>query len=144
MSINDPIGDFLTRIRNGQQARKKTVVSPSSRQREAVAGRAQERRLHRRISRSRPRAARSSSPWPEVFRGQAGDRAPQRISTPSLRVYKGKDELPKVLWRLGVASSPRRPAGVSDRQAPRIRSRRRRSSAWSPKGSRHVASRKMR
>ena len=30
MSINDPIGDFLTRIRNGQQARLKTITSPSS------------------------------------------------------------------------------------------------------------------
>ena len=38
MSMTDPISDFLTRLRNGQTARKKTVSSPSSKVKEAIAG----------------------------------------------------------------------------------------------------------
>ena len=37
MSMNDPIADFLTRIRNGQAARKKSIRCPSSTAKEAIA-----------------------------------------------------------------------------------------------------------
>lgn len=117
MSINDPIGDFLTRIRNGQQARKKYIVSPSSKQREAVAAVLKQEGYIGDFSVKAEEGKKFITVTLKYFEGKPVIDRLDRVSTPSLRVYKGKDELPKVLGGLGVAIIST-PAGVvSDRQA---------------------------
>lgn len=117
MSINDPIGDFLTRIRNGQQARKKFIVSPSSKLREAVAAVLKEEGYIAEFAVTAEGNKKTISVTLKYFAGKPVIEKLQRISTPSLRVYKGKDELPKVLGGLGVAIISTPKGVVSDRRA---------------------------
>ncbi|MDO9451251.1 MAG: 30S ribosomal protein S8 [Stagnimonas sp.] len=117
MSINDPIGDFLTRIRNGQQARKKFIISPSSKLREAVAAVLKEEGYIAEFTVTAEGNKKTISVVLKYFAGKPVIEKLQRISTPSLRVYKGKDELPKVLGGLGVAIISTPKGVVSDRRA---------------------------
>ncbi len=117
MSINDPIGDFLTRIRNGQQARKKFIVSPSSKLREAVAAVLKDEGYIGEFTVTAEGNKKTISVVLKYFAGKPVIEKLQRISTPSLRVYKGKDELPKVLGGLGVAIISTPKGVVSDRRA---------------------------
>lgn len=117
MSINDPIGDFLTRIRNGQQARKKFIVSPSSKLRQAVAAVLKEEGYIAEFTVTAEGNKKTISVVLKYFAGKPVIEKLQRISTPSLRVYKGKDELPKVLGGLGVAIISTPKGVVSDRRA---------------------------
>lgn len=117
MSINDPIGDFLTRIRNGQQARKKYIVSPSSKQREAVAAVLKQEGYIGEFAVKAEGNKKTITVTLKYFEGKPVIERLDRVSTPSLRVYKAKDALPKVMGGLGVAIIST-PAGVvSDRQA---------------------------
>jgi small subunit ribosomal protein S8 len=117
MSINDPIGDFLTRIRNGQQARKKSITSPSSKQREAVAEVLKNEGYIGEYSVKAEGGKKFITVALKYFEGKPVIDRIDRVSTPSLRVYKGKDELPKVLGGLGVAIISTPSGVVSDRQA---------------------------
>ena len=117
MSINDPIGDFLTRIRNGQQARKKTITSPSSKQREAVANVLKNEGYIADYSVKAEEGKKFITVTLKYFEGKPVIERIDRVSTPSLRIYKGKDELPKVLGGLGVAIISTPTGVVSDRQA---------------------------
>ncbi len=117
MSINDPIGDFLTRIRNGQQARKKQIVSPSSKQREAVAAVLKQEGYIGEYSVKAEGNKKFITVALKYFEGRPVIDRIDRISKPSLRIYKGKDELPKVLGGLGIAIISTPSGVVSDRQA---------------------------
>ena len=118
MSINDPIGDFLTRIRNGQSARKRFIVSPSSRAREAIAEVLRSEGYIAEYSvADHPGNKRVMTVVLKYYDGKPVIERIERVSTPSLRVYKGKDELPKVLGGLGVAIISTPSGMVSDRQA---------------------------
>lgn len=117
MSINDPIGDFLTRIRNGQQARKKYILSPSSKAREAVAAVLKDEGYIADYAVTADGNKKTMSVTLKYFAGKPVIERLVRISTPSLRVYKGKDELPKVLGGLGVAIISTPKGVLSDRKA---------------------------
>jgi small subunit ribosomal protein S8 len=117
MSINDPIGDFLTRIRNGQQARKKYIVSPSSKLREAVAAVLKDEGYIADYAVTADGNKKTIAVTLKYFAGKPVIERLVRVSTPSLRVYKGKDELPKVLGGLGVAIISTPKGVVSDRKA---------------------------
>jgi small subunit ribosomal protein S8 len=117
MSINDPIGDFLTRIRNGQQARKKYIVSPSSKAREAVAAVLKDEGYIADYAVTADGNKKTMSVTLKYFAGKPVIERLVRVSTPSLRVYKGKDELPKVLGGLGVAIISTPKGVLSDRKA---------------------------
>lgn len=117
MSINDPIGDFLTRIRNGQQARKKYIVSPSSKAREAVAAVLKDEGYIADYTVTADGNKKTMSVTLKYFAGKPVIERLVRVSTPSLRVYKGKDELPKVLGGLGVAIISTPKGVLSDRRA---------------------------
>ena len=117
MSINDPIGDFLTRIRNGQQARKKYIVSPSSKLREAVAAVLKDEGYIADVAVTTEGQKKTITLTLKYFQGKPVIEKIQRISKPALRVYKGKDELPKVLGGLGVAIVSTPNGVVSDRKA---------------------------
>lgn len=116
--MTDPIADFLTRIRNGQSARKKSIRCPSSKGKEAIARVLQDEGyiLGYDIAATEP-GKKVMTVALKYFEGKPVIERIDRISTPSLRVYKSKDELPKVLGGLGIAVIST-PAGVvSDRQA---------------------------
>lgn len=117
MSINDPIGDFLTRIRNGQSARKKFITSPSSRQREAIAAVLKDEGYITDFSVKAEGQKKVITVTLKYFEGKPVIERLERISKPSLRRYKGADELPKVLAGLGVAIISTSSGMVSDRQA---------------------------
>ncbi len=117
MSINDPIGDFLTRIRNGQQARKKTISSPSSKQREAVAAVLKDEGYIADFAVKADGNKKVMTVTLKYFEGKPVIERIDRISTPSLRVYKDSDSLPKVLGGLGVAIISTSSGVVTDRAA---------------------------
>ena len=117
MSINDPIGDFLTRIRNGQSARKKTISSPSSKQREAVAGVLKDEGYIAEFSVKAEGGKKVMTVTLKYFDGKPVIERIDRVSTPSLRVYKDSGSLPKVLGGLGVAIISTSSGVVTDRAA---------------------------
>lgn len=117
MSMTDPIADFLTRIRNGQSARKKTIKSPSSKAKEAIANVLQDEGYILGYDVAAEGNKKTITVALKYFEGKPVIEKIERISTPSLRVYKGKDELPKVLGGLGVAIVSTASGMVSDKKA---------------------------
>ena len=117
MSMHDPIADFLTRIRNGQQARKKQVVSPSSKVKEAIAAVLKDEGYVADYSVAADGNKKNITLTLKYFEGKPVIERLERVSKPALRVYKGKDELPKVLGGLGVAIVSTPSGVISDRKA---------------------------
>lgn len=117
MSMTDPIADFLTRIRNGQQARKKQVSSPSSKVKEVIANVLKDEGYIADVAVTTEGQKKTITLTLKYFQGKPVIEKIQRISKPALRVYKGKDELPKVLGGLGVAIVSTPNGVVSDRKA---------------------------
>lgn len=117
MSMTDPIADFLTRIRNGQSARKKTIKSPSSKAKEAIANVLQDEGYILGYDVAAEGNKKTITVALKYFEGKPVIEKIERISTPSLRVYKGKDDLPKVLGGLGVAIVSTASGMVSDKKA---------------------------
>lgn len=117
MSINDPIGDFLTRIRNGQAARKKSIASPSSRQREAIARVLKDEGYIADYTVMADGPKKTITVILKYFQGRPVIERLERVSKPSLRIYKSSDALPRVLGGLGVAIISTSKGIVSDRQA---------------------------
>jgi small subunit ribosomal protein S8 len=117
MSINDPIGDFLTRIRNGQQARKKTIVSPSSTVRESIAAVLKDEGYIADYAVASEGKKKLITVTLKYYQGRPVIERLERISKPSLRVYKGKADVPKVLGGLGVCILTTPQGVLSDRKA---------------------------
>jgi small subunit ribosomal protein S8 len=118
MSMTDPVADFLTRLRNGQLARKKQVIAPSSKLKEAIAAVLKdEGYIADYHVNSQPGNKKVLTVALKYFQGKPVIERIERVSKPALRIYKGKDELPKVIGGLGIAIIST-PAGVvSDRKA---------------------------
>jgi small subunit ribosomal protein S8 len=117
MSMNDPIADMLTRIRNGQGARKVSVSMPASKSKEAVARVLQDEGYILGFATEGVGAEKELSVELKYFEGTPVIESIQRTSKPGLRVYRSKDELPKVLGGLGVAIVSTSAGVMSDRQA---------------------------
>lgn len=117
MSTTDPIGDFLTRIRNGQQAGQKQVSSPSSKVKEAIASVLKDEGYIADFAVAANGPKKTITVALKYYQGRPVIERIERISKPALRVYKGKDELPKVLGGLGVAILSTPSGVVSDRKA---------------------------
>ena len=104
MNITDPIADMLTRIRNANSAKHKTVDVPASKMKTAIAeilfkeGYIKSFEL---ISNENQGIIRITLKYDE--KGTRVIDGIKRISKPGLRVYAGKEELPKVLNGLGIA-----------------------------------------
>ncbi len=118
MNINDPLGDLLTRIRNGQTARKDSVLTPASKLRASVLDVLQREGYIRGYSRED-----SGAPMPLIrvelkyFEGQPAIRHLARVSKPGRRVYAGARDLPRVKNGLGITIVST-PSGVlSDAEA---------------------------
>ncbi|MBV7316423.1 30S ribosomal protein S8 [Shewanella sp. NIFS-20-20] len=116
MSMQDPIADMLTRIRNGQAANKVSVKMPSAKLKVAIAKLLKEEGYITEYA-----VAGEAKPELEItlkyFQGQPVVETIQRVSRPGLRIYKGKDELPKVMGGLGVAIVSTSKGLMTDRAA---------------------------
>ena len=117
MSMSDPIADMLTRIRNGQKARKISVAMPHSTAKVAVAEVLKDEGYITGFETSGEGASKALSVDLKYFEGVPVIETVQRVSKPGLRVYRSKDELPKVLDGLGVAIVSTSAGVMSDRQA---------------------------
>lgn len=116
MSMQDPIADMLTRIRNGQAANKAAVNMPSAKLKVAIAtvlkeeGYIEDYKIEGDIK-----------PTLEItlkyFQGKAVVESIQRVSRPSLRIYKKKDALPEVMAGLGIAIISTSKGVMTDRAA---------------------------
>ena len=119
MAINDPIADMLTRIRNANTAKHDTVDVPSSKMKLAIAN----------ILLNEGYIKKSDVVEDKGFKNlhitlkYGADRNDKvitglkRISKPGLRVYAGRDELPKVLGGLGIAIISTNQGVVTDKKA---------------------------
>jgi small subunit ribosomal protein S8 len=117
MSMNDPIADFLTRLRNGQLAGKKQVTTPSSKVKEAIAAVLKDEGYIGDFGVTAEGNKKTMTVNLKYFEGKPVIERIERISKPALRVYKGKNELPKVLGGLGVAIVSTPNGVLSDRKA---------------------------
>jgi len=117
MSMTDPIADMLTRIRNGQKARKVSVSMPASKAKEAVAKVLKDEGYITSYSTEGEGATSTLSVELKYFDGVPVIERIQRASSPGLRVYRGNQDLPKVLGGLGVAIVSTSSGVMSDRQA---------------------------
>ena len=110
MSMTDPIGDMLTRIRNGQQARKDSVLTPASKLRARVLDVLQREGYIRGYSDADVAGAQANLRIDlKYFEGQPAIQHVARVSKPGRRVYSGATELPRVRNGLGIVivSTPR-------------------------------------
>ena len=109
MAINDPIGDMLTRIRNGQRAKKDSVLSPASKLRVRVLDVLQREGYIRGYSEEAVNEHPGIRIELKYFEGQPAIQHVARVSKPGRRVYSGSKELPRVRNGLGITivSTPR-------------------------------------
>ena len=103
MSMQDPIADMLTRIRNAQMAGKPTVDLPGSKLKAAVANVLKEEGYIEQFAAAESEGKPRLSIDLKYYNGKPVIAEIDRISRPSLRQYVGKDELPSVRNGLGVA-----------------------------------------
>ncbi len=118
MSMQDPIADLLTRIRNGQSAGKKSISMPSSKQKVNVCNVLKEEGYISDFSVSEEGANKKTlSIVLKYFQGRPVIDSIKRVSRPGLRIYKKVDELPKVLGGLGIAIVSTSKGVMTDRAA---------------------------
>ena len=116
MSMHDPLADMLTRIRNSQMVGKTDVTMPSSKLKVSVAKVLQEEGYVESFSVDGDVKPQLSVTL-KYFDGKPVISEIDRISRPSLRSYKGKDELPSVRGGLGVAIVSTSKGVMTDRAA---------------------------
>jgi small subunit ribosomal protein S8 len=117
MSMTDPIADMLSRIRNAQAAGKTLVHMPSSKLKASIAQVLKDEGYVEGF------AVRDNEGKPlleislKYYAGQPVIEKIERVSRPGLRIYKGRDDLPKVMNGLGVAIVSTSKGVMTDRKA---------------------------
>ena len=117
MSMTDPVADMLTRIRNGQMAEKLGVTMPSSKLKESIA------QVLKDEGYIESYAVRNSEGKAELdielkyYAGRPVIERIDRVSRPGLRIYRGKQDLPKVMNGLGIAIVSTPKGVMTDRKA---------------------------
>lgn len=116
MSMQDPISDLLTRIRNGQQIRSKKVTMYSSKIKLSIVNVLKKEGYIKDYS-----LTKDKKPILEIFlkyyKGEPVIKRIFRVSKPSFRIYKNKKNLPKVLGGLGIAIISTSKGVMTDYQA---------------------------
>ena len=117
MSMSDPIADMLTRIRNAQATEKVSVFIPASKVKRAIA---QVLKDEGYIEDFAVRDV-DGKPMIEVglkyYAGKPVIEKIERVSRPGLRIYKGRDDIPRVMNGLGVAIVSTSKGVMTDRKA---------------------------
>ncbi|MFA6972319.1 MAG: 30S ribosomal protein S8 [Gallionella sp.] len=118
MSMNDPISDMLTRIRNAQMAEKASVSMPSSKLKVAIAEVLKEEGYVDgfKVEQGKPGKA-TLQIGLKYYSGRPVIEKIQRISRPGLRIYKGNSDIPKVMNGLGIAIVSTSKGLMTDRKA---------------------------
>jgi small subunit ribosomal protein S8 len=117
MSMTDPIADMLTRIRNAQLAEKATVHMPSSGVKVSIA------KVLKDEGYIEDFAVKGEQTRPQLeialkyYAGRPVIEKIERVSKPGLRIYKGKDEIPRVMNGLGIAIVSTSRGVMTDRKA---------------------------
>ena len=109
MALTDPLGDLLTRIRNGQQAKKDSVVTPASKLRARVLDVLEREGYIRGYSEEALGKHKGLRIELKYFEGKPAIQHVSRVSKPGRRVYSGSTDLPRVRNGLGITivSTPR-------------------------------------
>jgi small subunit ribosomal protein S8 len=117
MSMTDPVADMLTRIRNAQMVRRPLVCMPSSKLKVSIA------RVLKDEGYIDDFVIRPNSGKPELdinlkyYAGAPVIEKIERVSRPGLRIYRGRDDIPKVMNGLGVAIVSTSRGVMTDRKA---------------------------
>jgi small subunit ribosomal protein S8 len=119
MSMTDPIADFITRIRNGQAARKTEITCSSSKLKVALAQVLKDEGYLAGFTTHSDGGKTALTVQLKYHEGRPVIERIERISRPGLRTYRGKQELPKVLGGLGIAIVSTSQGVMTDRQARR-------------------------
>jgi small subunit ribosomal protein S8 len=117
MSMSDPIADMLTRIRNGQTAGKASVALPSSKMKAAVAAVLKDEGYVEDFSVADAEGKPTLTIELKYFQGKPVIDMLKRVSRPGLRIYKSRDDLPKVRGGLGIAIVSTSRGVMTDRAA---------------------------
>jgi small subunit ribosomal protein S8 len=117
MSMTDPIADMLTRIRNAQRSEKQTTLIPASKLKSAIAQVLKDEGYIEGF------ALRENEGKPQLeislkyYAGKPVIERIERVSRPGLRIYRQKDDMPKVMNGLGVAIVSTSRGVMTDRKA---------------------------
>lgn len=117
MSMQDPISDMLTRIRNAQSVDKAVVSMPSSKMKVSIAEVLKDEGYIESYSVDQDGAKATLNISLKYFQGKPVIEKIQRRSRPGLRIYSGSSDLPKVNNGLGVAIISTSKGVMSDRKA---------------------------
>jgi small subunit ribosomal protein S8 len=117
MSMSDPIADMLTRIRNAQATEKVSVQVPASKVKNAIA------QVLKDEGYIEDFAVRDNDGKPVIeiglkyYAGKPVIEKLERVSRPGLRIYKRRDDIPRVMNGLGVAIVSTSKGVMTDRRA---------------------------
>ncbi len=117
MSMQDPLSDMLTRIRNAQMAGKTRVEMPGSKLKTAVAKVLKDEGYIDSFNATSEGGKQRLAIDLKYYQGKPVIAEIDRVSRPGLRQYKGRDELPSVRAGLGVAIISTSQGVMSDRAA---------------------------
>jgi len=118
VSMQDPISDLLTRVRNGQAAGKVHVAMPWSKQRAAIADVLKKEGYIRDYVKEEIEGAHPQlSIVLKYYEGKPVISEIKRVSRPGLRIYKGKNDLPRIMGGLGIAIVSTSKGLMTDRAA---------------------------
>ena len=109
MSMTDPIADLLTRIRNGQAARRAAVTLASSKLKQAIVKVLKDEGYIGDFSVQSDDGKPALRIELKYYEGRPVIDRIERVSRPGLRIYRGKDEIPRVLGGMGtvIVSTPK-------------------------------------
>jgi len=117
MSMHDPIADMLTRIRNAQLVGHTEVTMPASQLKSAIAKVLKDEGYIEDFATRENGAKKELAIGLKYYAGRPVIERLERVSKPGLRVYKGRDDIPRVMNGLGVAILSTSRGVMTDRKA---------------------------
>ena len=117
MSMSDPIADMLTRIRNAQATEKQSVVIPASKVKQAIAQVLKDEGYIEDFAVRENDGKAMIEIGLKYYAGKPVIEKIERVSRPGLRIYKGRDDIPRVMNGLGVAIVSTSRGVMTDRRA---------------------------
>ena len=117
MSMSDPIADMLTRIRNAQSVEKEVVSMPSSKLKVAIAQVLKDEGYIEDFAVRDQEGKAFIEIGLKYYAGKPVIEKLERVSRPGLRIYKGRDDIPRVMNGLGVAIVSTSKGVMTDRRA---------------------------
>jgi small subunit ribosomal protein S8 len=115
--MSDPIADMLTRIRNAQMVNKADVTMPSSKVKIAIASVLKDEGYIEDFTVQNDGVKANLTIALKYYAGKPVIERLQRVSKPGLRIYKGSEEIPKVMNGLGVTIVSTSKGVMTDRKA---------------------------